>query len=162
MVASVVRKYNFSNKHMYLFNLRQDCDIVIKRHLWRDNQSLFGDEVSPHLSQYIKEKEAILYSNEGAASISASLSLTASSSGIVNCINFIALLVLGFHYVWKTSRRGGPTDCWASWETTIVTPSITSTSLDLYMGSFWRCFDCFQYTFNCEKKKSLVTCDPTC
>ena len=80
---------------MYLFNLRQDCDIVIKRHLWRDNQSLFGDEVSPHLSQYIKEKEAILYSNEGAASISASLSLTASSSGIVNCINFIALLVLG-------------------------------------------------------------------
>merc|ERR1719511_366605 len=43
--------------------LYQDCDIVIKRHLWRDNQSLFGDEVSPHLSQYIKEKEAILYSN---------------------------------------------------------------------------------------------------
>merc|ERR1719511_646111 len=45
--------------------LYQDCDIVIKRHLWRDNQSLFGDEVSPHLSQYIKEKEAILVSNSG-------------------------------------------------------------------------------------------------
>ncbi len=29
----------------------QDCDIVVKRHLWRDNQSLFGDEVSPYLSQ---------------------------------------------------------------------------------------------------------------
>ena len=55
--------------------LYQDCDIVIKRHLWRDNQSLFGDEVSPHLSQYIKEKEAILYSNEqGSAAASAALS----------------------------------------------------------------------------------------
>ena len=43
--------------------LYQDCDIVIKRHLWRDNQSLFRDEVSPYLSQYIKEKEAVLYSN---------------------------------------------------------------------------------------------------
>ena len=41
--------------------LYNDCDIVIKRHLWRDNQSLFGDEVSPFLSRYIKEKEAILY-----------------------------------------------------------------------------------------------------
>ena len=29
--------------------LYNDCDIVIKRHLWRDNQSLFGDEVSPFL-----------------------------------------------------------------------------------------------------------------
>merc|ERR1719225_2468090 len=44
--------------------LYNDCDIVIKRHLWRDNQSLFGDEVSPFLSRYIKEKEAILYSHE--------------------------------------------------------------------------------------------------
>ena len=29
--------------------LYNDCDIVVKRHLWRDNQSLFGDEVSPFL-----------------------------------------------------------------------------------------------------------------
>ena len=60
-----------------------DCDIEIKRHLWRDNQSLFGDEVSspvtchlsPHLtchltqvspllSQYIKDKEKVLFSHE--------------------------------------------------------------------------------------------------
>merc|ERR1712126_735182 len=53
--------------------LYQDCDIVIKRHLWRDNQSLFGDEVSPHLSQYIKEKEAILYSNSSENSNSVGL-----------------------------------------------------------------------------------------
>merc|ERR1712110_133977 len=44
--------------------LYQDCDIVIKRHLWRDNQSLFGDEVSPFLSRYIKDKEAILYNHD--------------------------------------------------------------------------------------------------
>ncbi len=39
--------------------LYADCDVEVKRHLWRDNQSLFGDEVSPHLSQYIKEKEQV-------------------------------------------------------------------------------------------------------
>lgn len=41
-----------------------DCDIEIKRHLWRDNQSLFGDEVSPLLSQYIKDKEKVLFTYE--------------------------------------------------------------------------------------------------
>jgi len=67
--------------------LYQDCDIVIKRHLWRDNQSLFGDEVSPHLSQYIKEKEAILYSNSSENSNSVGLmspptpSIVSTSSG---------------------------------------------------------------------------------
>jgi negative elongation factor B len=33
----------------------------VKRQIWKDNQSLFGDEVSPLLSQYIKEKENILF-----------------------------------------------------------------------------------------------------
>lgn len=67
--------------------LYQDCDIVIKRHLWRDNQSLFGDEVSPHLSQYIKEKEAILYSNSSENTTSSGLmsppatTIVASSGG---------------------------------------------------------------------------------
>jgi len=44
--------------------LYNDCDTEIKRHLWRDNQSLFGDEVSPLLSQYIKEKENVLFTHE--------------------------------------------------------------------------------------------------
>merc|ERR1719273_2006735 len=44
--------------------LYNDCDTEIKRHLWRDNQSLFGDEVSPFLSRYIKDKEAILYNHD--------------------------------------------------------------------------------------------------
>jgi negative elongation factor B len=33
----------------------------VKRQIWKDNESLFGDEVSPLLSQYIKEKENILF-----------------------------------------------------------------------------------------------------
>merc|ERR1719511_587829 len=44
--------------------LYADCDIEIKRHLWRDNLSLFGDEVSPLLSQYIKDKEKVLFTYE--------------------------------------------------------------------------------------------------
>jgi negative elongation factor B len=38
-----------------------DTDTEVKRQIWKDNQSLFGDEVSPLLSQYIKEKENILF-----------------------------------------------------------------------------------------------------
>ncbi|KXJ80419.1 hypothetical protein RP20_CCG025132 [Aedes albopictus] len=41
--------------------LYQDTDTEVKRQIWRDNQSLFGDEVSPLLSQYIREKEHILF-----------------------------------------------------------------------------------------------------
>jgi len=43
----VKKIYDYAEKYRVL----QDCDIVVKRHLWRDNQSLFGDEVSPYLSQ---------------------------------------------------------------------------------------------------------------
>jgi len=41
--------------------LYADTDTEVKRQIWRDNQSLFGDEVSPLLSQYIREKEHILF-----------------------------------------------------------------------------------------------------
>ena len=41
--------------------LYDDCDTVVKRQMWKDNQSLFGDEVSPLLSQYIREKEQLLF-----------------------------------------------------------------------------------------------------
>lgn len=41
--------------------LYTDTDTEVKRQIWRDNQSLFGDEVSPLLSQYIREKEHILF-----------------------------------------------------------------------------------------------------
>ena len=80
--------------------LYQDCDIVIKRHLWRDNQSLFGDEVSPHLSEYIKEKESILYSNEpsGNASTAATGSSTTPTA---------TSILFGFFSVSPKARRGG-------------------------------------------------------
>nr|CAD7197686.1 unnamed protein product [Timema douglasi] len=41
--------------------LYNDTDTEVKRQIWKDNQSLFGDEVSPLLSQYIKEKETVLF-----------------------------------------------------------------------------------------------------
>ncbi|KAK9718155.1 Cofactor of BRCA1 (COBRA1) [Popillia japonica] len=41
--------------------LYNDTDTEVKRQIWKDNQSLFGDEVSPLLSQYISEKENILF-----------------------------------------------------------------------------------------------------
>ena len=71
--------------------LYQDCDIVIKRHLWRDNQSLFGDEVSPHLSQYIKEKEAILYSNSSENPTSSGLMSPPATTIVVSSGGFFSL-----------------------------------------------------------------------
>ena len=64
VVMAVLKQMSFiEDKYLRVLvrdkELYADCDIVIKRHLWRDNQSLFGDEVSPFLSQYIKEKEQV-------------------------------------------------------------------------------------------------------
>lgn len=39
-------------------------DTEVKRQIWKDNQSLFGDEVSPLLSQYITEKENVLFDHQ--------------------------------------------------------------------------------------------------
>ncbi|KPJ05700.1 Negative elongation factor B [Papilio xuthus] len=44
--------------------LYNDTDTEVKRQIWQDNQSLFGDEVSPLLSQYIREKENVLFDHE--------------------------------------------------------------------------------------------------
>lgn len=41
--------------------LYSDTDTEVKRQIWKDNQSLFGDEVSPLLSQYIHVKENVLF-----------------------------------------------------------------------------------------------------
>lgn len=45
-------------------DLYNDTDTEVKRQIWQDNQSLFGDEVSPLLSQYIREKENVLFDHE--------------------------------------------------------------------------------------------------
>ncbi|KAL1517067.1 hypothetical protein ABEB36_000880 [Hypothenemus hampei] len=44
--------------------LYNDTDTEVKRQIWKDNQSLFGDEVSPLLSQYITEKENVLFDHQ--------------------------------------------------------------------------------------------------
>ncbi|XP_046733960.1 negative elongation factor B isoform X1 [Diprion similis] len=41
--------------------LYNDADTEVKRQIWKDNQSLFGDEVSPLFSRYIIEKEQVLF-----------------------------------------------------------------------------------------------------
>lgn len=41
--------------------LYNDADTEVKRQIWKDNQSLFGDEVSPLFSKYIHEKEEVLF-----------------------------------------------------------------------------------------------------
>eukprot|EP00095_Tigriopus_kingsejongensis_P003367 maker-scaffold153_size302544-snap-gene-0.8 protein:Tk03367 transcript:maker-scaffold153_size302544-snap-gene-0.8-mRNA-1 annotation:"hypothetical protein KGM_17840" len=69
VVMSVLKQMSFiEDRYLQVLvrdqELYEDCDIVIKRHLWRDNQSLFGDEVSPHLSNYIRDKENALYRHE--------------------------------------------------------------------------------------------------
>jgi len=69
VVMAVLKNMSFiEDKYLRVLvrdkELYADCDIEIKRHLWRDNQSLFGDEVSPLLSQYIKDKEKVLFTYE--------------------------------------------------------------------------------------------------
>lgn len=41
--------------------LYKKCDVSVKRQIWQQHQGLFGDEVSPYFTQYIKEKENILF-----------------------------------------------------------------------------------------------------
>lgn len=47
----------------------EEAATEVKRQIWQDNQSLFGDEVSPLFSQYIKEKEDTLLGHENSTSV---------------------------------------------------------------------------------------------
>nr|CAB3232512.1 negative elongation factor B [Phallusia mammillata] len=44
--------------------LYKACPIEVKRQIWQKNQTMFGDEVLPLLTQYIKEKEDSLLTSE--------------------------------------------------------------------------------------------------
>lgn len=44
--------------------LYSEAAVEVKRQIWQENQALFGDEVSPLLSQYIKDKESSLFNHE--------------------------------------------------------------------------------------------------
>lgn len=41
-------------------NIYNACDVNVKRQIWLDFQSMFGDECSPLFQQYIQEKERLL------------------------------------------------------------------------------------------------------
>ncbi|KAL7640276.1 UNVERIFIED_CONTAM: hypothetical protein RMT77_009690 [Armadillidium vulgare] len=41
--------------------LYEACDTEVKRQIWKDSQALFGDEVSPLLTGYIKSKDDTLF-----------------------------------------------------------------------------------------------------
>ena len=49
--------------------LYNDADTEVKRQIWKDNQSLFGDEVSPLFSGYIMEKEQVLFDHKNLNSL---------------------------------------------------------------------------------------------
>ncbi|XP_060590262.1 negative elongation factor B-like [Ruditapes philippinarum] len=61
-------------KDVYLKEILDDKELYkeaateVKRQIWEENQALFGDEVSPLLSQYIREKENTLFSHENSLS----------------------------------------------------------------------------------------------
>ncbi|XP_043287222.1 negative elongation factor B [Venturia canescens] len=49
--------------------LYSSADTEVKRQIWKDNQSLFGDEVSPLFSKYIIEKEQVLFDHRNLNSL---------------------------------------------------------------------------------------------
>lgn len=63
--------------------LYSEAATEVKRQIWEENQALFGDEVSPLLSQYIREKENNLFCYENASSTFFSLSPKARRQGEV-------------------------------------------------------------------------------
>lgn len=66
VVMAILRNTNhIDDKYLRVLvrdrDLYNDTDTEVKRQIWKDNQSLFGDEVSPLLTRYIREKETILF-----------------------------------------------------------------------------------------------------
>lgn len=76
-------------KDVYLKEILEDKELYsqaateVKRQIWEENQALFGDEVSPLLSQYIREKENTLFSHENSSSTFFLLSPKARRQGEV-------------------------------------------------------------------------------
>lgn len=70
-----------------------DTDTEVKRQIWKDNQSLFGDEVSPLLNQYIREKENVLFdhTNLGTQFFGPSPKVMMSNFILLNVIAILAM-----------------------------------------------------------------------
>jgi negative elongation factor B len=45
------------------------CDTEVKQQIWKDNQALFGDQVGPIFTQYIRQKEKILFDYENTSNL---------------------------------------------------------------------------------------------
>jgi len=80
--------------------LYADTDTEVKRQIWRDNQSLFGDEVSPLLSQYIREKEHILFDHTNLNNLFFQPTL-----GMMHTVALRALCLCGRGW-WRHNRPG--------------------------------------------------------
>ncbi|KAK8769790.1 hypothetical protein V5799_013745 [Amblyomma americanum] len=68
--------------------LYKECDVQVKRQIWQEHQSLFGDEVLPLLSQYIREKEEALWSPLASSSSSSSSSSAGGGGGDASSSSF--------------------------------------------------------------------------
>lgn len=74
-VVMCVLKYVSHIEDKYLKALVNDkqlyaeCDTEVKQQIWQDSQALFGDEVSPLLSQYIRDKDALLFNHENPSNL---------------------------------------------------------------------------------------------
>ncbi|KAL7287037.1 hypothetical protein TKK_0018769 [Trichogramma kaykai] len=69
VVMAILRNTpNIDDKYLKVLvtekELYTDADTEVKRQIWKDNQSLFGDEVSPLFSSYIIEKEQVLFDHQ--------------------------------------------------------------------------------------------------
>ncbi|KAG9508898.1 Negative elongation factor B, partial [Fragariocoptes setiger] len=68
VVMAVLKNVNnLDNKILKMLvsdeNIYHACDVSVKRQIWLEHQSLFGDEVSPLLQQYIQDKEHLIFNH---------------------------------------------------------------------------------------------------
>jgi len=47
--------------------LYEACDTEVKQQIWKDNQTLFGDQVGPIFTTYIRVKEQLLFDYKNTA-----------------------------------------------------------------------------------------------
>ncbi|XP_053212674.1 negative elongation factor B-like [Panonychus citri] len=75
-------------------DLYEKCDISVKRQIWQQHQGLFGDEVSPLFSKYIKEKDTMLFSLQSGSFFALTPKQRRQSEIIQNLVKIIGRNVL--------------------------------------------------------------------
>ena len=74
-------------------DLYNDLDTEVKRQIWTDHQTLFGDEVSPLFIQYVQQKEAALLTH---TNLSNFFDLTPKVSGVSGALSAAGTVVHTF------------------------------------------------------------------